>query len=266
MHHESHFDLKLEQYLLGELSPREKAAMEKELSNNAKLRQRLQQIKEENEQYYRKYPRLNFQTPSQPSTQNAWWKTLFSTKIGGGLLLAAACLLVILLLPKQQPPQNGTTTAGNEGKTVLAMNGTTSDNGVRSKGLQPSLFLSIMRDGKPHSVTEGAEVLGGDEVQIAYRASGARFGVIVSVDADKSVTLHFPDKAAAEQKLAIGARVSLGNAFKLDDNPGFEKFYFITADQPIPLKKVLGILGKGGTITEKNLAGANIISVILRKK
>lgn len=85
---------------------------------------------------------------------------------------------------------------------------------------------------------EDSLVKNGDLIQLRYSPGGARFGVIASIDGAGVVTLHQPvSEDAPPEATALSAKsTALPNAYALDDAPAFERFFFITADQPIDVK------------------------------
>jgi hypothetical protein len=89
-----------------------------------------------------------------------------------------------------------------------------------------------------------ALVRAGDVVQLRYNAGGQRYGVIASIDGAGVVTLHFPAREdAPPQATAVSqATATLPHAYALDDAPRFERFFFVTADEPIDLARSLAAL------------------------
>ncbi len=81
----------------------------------------------------------------------------------------------------------------------------------------------------------------GDVLQLRYDASGQRYGMIASLDGAGVVTLHFP--AAEDAATAVAAKpTTLPQAYALDDAPRFERFFFLTADEPIDVRASLDVL------------------------
>lgn len=254
------FNLKLEQYLLGELDPQEMTTMEAELKRNPGLRYELEKLEQQNAAYYQKYPRLNRATEIQPEQEKFSWLGIFAPRLIGGFAFAAACLVAVIFYMRHVPTRSGTTTANGNKGTIIAMNGNNTSSGVTLKGLKPALFVALKQD-----LADGALVHAGDEIQIAYRASGYKYGVIFSVDAAKSTTFHFPGdfKTGASQELSAGSRVPLKLAFKLDDKPGFEKFYFVAAQQPLSHAQLLAVAANGGRVA---MPGVEVMTILLRKE
>jgi hypothetical protein len=86
-----------------------------------------------------------------------------------------------------------------------------------------------------------AVVHAGDVIQLRYNAGGARYGVIASIDGGGGVTLHFPADADAPTDVAGGTH-TLPDAFELDDAPRFERFFFVTANEPLDVAGTLDAL------------------------
>ena len=78
-------------------------------------------------------------------------------------------------------------------------------------------------------------------IQLRYNAGGARYGVIASIDGAGGVTLHFPATPEATTDVEAGTR-SLPEAFALDDAPRFERFFLVTANEPLDVPGTLDAL------------------------
>jgi hypothetical protein len=76
-------------------------------------------------------------------------------------------------------------------------------------------------------------------VQIAYQAAGRRYGVVVSIDGRGRVTRHLPRTGDRAAPLRAGAPVPLPEAYRLDDAPGFERFFLVTSDAPFSVELVV---------------------------
>ena len=85
----------------------------------------------------------------------------------------------------------------------------------------------------------------GDTLQIRYVAAGKRFGVIASIDARGTVTLHLPETPGPAAALQRDGERTLPHAFELDDSPGFERFIFVTSDAPFATAEVASRLKSG---------------------
>jgi len=110
---------------------------------------------------------------------------------------------------------------------------------TRVKGLEPRLTVHRQRAGEAEALADGALAARGDVVQLAYVAAGRAHGVILSVDGRGTVTLHAPESGAGSVPLAPAGSHALPGAYALDDAPGFERFFLVTAEAPFALEEVL---------------------------
>jgi hypothetical protein len=118
---------------------------------------------------------------------------------------------------------------------------------IRYKGDPKPAVLRIYR-----KTREGTELLGpearlhkGDQLQIRYLAAGKHFGVIASVDALGTVTFHLPETPGPAVALEREGERALAHAYELDASPGFERFFFITSEEPFSTRDVLPTLKHG---------------------
>jgi anti-sigma factor RsiW len=110
---------------------------------------------------------------------------------------------------------------------------------TRVKGLEPRLVVHRQRAEAPEALVDGARVAEGDVVQVAYVAAGRAQGVILSVDGRGTVTLHAPEAGDTSVRLGASGAHPLPGAYALDDAPGFERFFLVTAEAPFTVEEVL---------------------------
>jgi hypothetical protein len=81
-----------------------------------------------------------------------------------------------------------------------------------------------------------------DVLQLGYVASGAKYGVIFSVDGGGTITWHLPAGYAGGPRqspaLESAGEVILPSAYELDDAPGFERFFLLYSPHPFDLAPV----------------------------
>lgn len=84
----------------------------------------------------------------------------------------------------------------------------------------------------------------GDLIQLRYHAGGKKYGVIASIDGGGEITLHYPGaEDAPPDDTALSTKPTpLAHAYALDNAPRFERFFFITSDQPIELAPCMSAL------------------------
>lgn len=112
------------------------------------------------------------------------------------------------------------------------------DTDTRAKSAALSLFVY-------HKTATGTELLGpqaqlgtGEEVQLAYFASGKRFAAILSVDGRGTVTTHLPLHGDQAVEIDTTKPELLPYSYKLDDAPDFETMVLVTSDQSFALSKI----------------------------
>jgi len=145
-----------------------------------------------------------------------------------GLAAAAAALVLVVMTRGASPPA-----AIHDGD----------GDGVRVKG--PARLVVYRQAGdQAERLEPDAVARAGDLLQLRYDAGHRGYGVIASVDGAGVVTLHFPaSEDAPPEATAIAKRsTTLPHAYALDDAPRFERFFFITANQPIDVQQSLAAL------------------------
>jgi anti-sigma factor RsiW len=215
-------DLQLERYLLGELSQEERTALEARLSHDELLAARLEELRSSNQEILSHYPpaemsariiaRAEQGTSRRPSTLSP------RRPLVALVPLAAVIAALALLLPIR---------LGRD------------DDGTRLKGLDSRLVVHRQVSGGAEELSSGAAATRGDVLQVSYVAGGARYGVIVSLDGNGVVTVHYPERGQAAGELEPSGLVSLPYAYELDDAPGFERFFLVTSSQSFALGSVL---------------------------
>lgn len=146
--------------------------------------------------------------------------------------------------------------------------------GTQVKGVTaPHLELHRQRAGAdPEVLAAGAAVRAGNLLQLSYVAAGAPYGVVVSVDGRGAVTLHLPEGGGRAVPLRRGGAVALAHAYQLDDAPGFERFFLVTARAPfdagvaIEAARRIAALGAAETAPLPLPPGLGQQAVLLRKR
>ncbi len=179
---------------------------------------------------------------TQPSRSKYWTY--------GSMLVAAACVLFGLYFPLH---------IQHKSDTVLL------------KGEKHPLRIYQQTLAGPKLLENGDELKSGDVLQIAYSAEAFTYGLIFSIDGRKKLTWHFPTAATGDQRLKRGQRMPLNKAYRIDDAPDFERFYFLRSDQPIDVSSVVDIINqsllKRGFVPEhlEINASLNQFSILLKK-
>ncbi len=114
---------------------------------------------------------------------------------------------------------------------------------TRAKGT-PRLAAFRQVGNQVERLAPDALVHAGDLLQLGYSAGGQGYGLIASVDGAGVVTLHFPlrEDAPPEATAVSPKPTTLSASYALDDAPRFERFFFLTANDPIDVQQSLAAL------------------------
>jgi hypothetical protein len=119
------------------------------------------------------------------------------------------------------------------------------------KGSKPHLVVYRKRLGAPERLTPHDVVHPGDVLQVAYvvpvdpNGSATAYGIVVSIDAAKAITMHLPMQDADAQVLKTNSEDRLPNAYELDASKGFESFWLVTKSSPFNAKEAADALANG---------------------
>jgi len=257
-------DLLLEQAALGEIT--EGQTM---LTNEQEL---LEHIKKSNEQILSEYPAMDMKFAvmskmAQAEEKPRRLRTFFSVQ---SIMAAAAVLCFALLIPLGL--SRAGLFSGSDGETLsnpFSLEGSTE----RVKGNGSKLFVYKKDGNKAVRLKTLAHVDSGDVLQVSYIAAGASYGFIFSVDGNGTLTQHFPDKGKDAGLLNVKGEVPLDFSYKLDDAPGFERFFLVTSASVFStndLGPVLNAVKNAGSASNKDFSeylpkGASIQDILLLK-
>lgn len=215
-------DLKLEQLALGELSPAEAEVIRARLAAEPGEMQRLSELAADDAATRARYP-----APAVAAEVNRRLRARQRVRwMASGLVpLLAAAAAVLVVAPTR--PLDADAFAAFELE--------------RAKGpLLPGLAIHRQVAEAAEQLVAGAPVRAGDVLQLTCAPRGASHGVVISVDGRGATTLHFPDQPGGSTALPAGLpSVPLPHAYELDDAPGFERFFLVTAYQPIDVGAVV---------------------------
>jgi len=229
-------DWVLERYLLKELPGDKMEEISRQLKGDPGLQKALERLKHSNKEILTQNPPdtiipgiLNLYRAETAGKEH---KTVTRAKpillrrlLYASPALAAVLVLFFFLLPFR---------SGDIGKEP-----------TRIKGEQPigmnKPHLMIYRKSKDNVqlLGSGMKANTGDLLQMTYVAGGETYGVILSLDGNGVVTLHYPDRKDRSPILEQKKKILLDNAYELDDAPGFERFFLITSTSPIDVESVL---------------------------
>lgn len=145
-------------------------------------------------------------------------KTLSFPTVNPFRVATAACLLMVV---------------GFAAMNVIKLQNSGADSDTiqteRIKGSGAKLFVYIKSGTKAVKLDNNAMVKEGDVLQISYLSGTDTWGAIFSVDGAGLITQHFPSAGDRSAPLARGGETSLAWAYKLDDAPSYERFFFVTS-------------------------------------
>jgi hypothetical protein len=222
-------DLALEQYALGELPPQEAERVRKALSADEALRARLAALASSDREILAAHPPREMVERIRERMRGAELRARRPSPYFTVALPAAAAVLALLAL-----------FALREGAfPFLAGAGSEA---TRLKGGPAHLTVFRKTEAGAEEVRDGSLVMQRDILQIGYTAGEARYGVIFSVDGRGVLTFHLPrdyrGQPAGAPELEKQGQAVLPYAYELDDAPGFERFFFVSARSPFPVRDV----------------------------
>jgi len=223
---------KLERYLLGELPAKEMAELKTLENKNIEFCSQLALLKNSNEELLAEYPAEEFAEKMQAAKfkviepiKNRW---LMPFSACAGLLITATVLVNIF--PEEHALENN-----------LAMNEET----TRVKGLKTDLEIWRKTADSAEKLHDKSEAKAGDLLQMRYVAEEKCYGVLLSIDGNKVLTVHLSGENGRAKELEAGRIVSLENSYELDNAPKSETFYFFTSKNEFALAPVAEALLSG---------------------
>jgi len=227
-------DILLEQYILGELDPAKMAEIKTLSASDAELAARIAVLQASDEEILARYPARPMAAAIRQRAQMAKAEKRGFSFTAMAVPAAAVLVLVLTIAVWSSgvfnPPTEGTT--ANSVKTDGEI--------IYTKGLEAQLKVYRKNGGVSEKLAAGSAISAGDTLQVAYIAAQADFGMILSIDGRGAVTRHFPagDNAPAI-KLDHNGEQLLDYSYRLDDAPGFERFFFVTSAKPFEIATVM---------------------------
>ena len=160
-------------------------------------------------------------------------------KFAAAAVFVLAVALVAFLAQRETSMMNervGSDVAavGGPQNTQVALAETQSD--TRIKGMDARMEVWKKTPAGIVQLNDLDEVSEGDEIQLRYSVPEKCFGLLFSMDGNGALTLHMGNGEKAVE-LAPGKMNSLPFAYKLDDAPYFEKFFFVTSPKEFTVEE-----------------------------
>lgn len=220
-------DWKLERYLTGDLPDEEMRKIRNLEISDEVFAGRVRMFREDSRAILRKMPfetlsaRLDM-APSQANGRGSAGSNIIKFAVAAALVLSV--VTVALFSQKEITPSGAEQGAGTDVAMLVE-----SGNGTRIKGMDSRMEAWKKTDGGIAKLEDMSDVREGDEIQLRYSVPQKCYGLLFSMDGNGAITMHMGDgdKAIA---LEPGKMVTLPYAYKLDDAPQFEKFFFLVSD------------------------------------
>jgi hypothetical protein len=217
-------DLKLEQYLLGELDSSEIENITEQASRDEHLKIQLESLKQMEKRFADKYPVDWFKRRISPEIIKP------GTSRHSFRLALVPIVCTLLLLPLAY--------------FYISMSINVDSSITRIKG--DALFFTVYRKtALGHDLLpDGSVVRQKDLLQVEYTAdSSLLYGLLISIDGNSHITIHLGDENGSSVKLTEKHKM-LPYSYELDDAPGFEKFFFIAGKNQFHLNDCISICKK----------------------
>ena len=240
-------DWKLERFLTGDLPESEMREIRELEATDAMLAQRIKLLREDNKAILNKLP---FEAIAgriaevKDIADAAEAKKVASSfrflKFASAAVLVLAVALVALMTQRETVVTGGNVAGGDVAQardaqnTQVALAETPSD--TRIKGLDARMEVWKKTEAGIVQLQDLDEVREGDEIQLRYAVPEKCYGLLFSMDGNGALTLHMGDGEKAVE-LAPGKMNSLPFAYKLDDAPYFEKFFFVTSPKEFAVEE-----------------------------
>ena len=240
-------DWKLERFLTGDLPESEMREIRELEATDAMLAQRIKLLREDNKAILNKLP---FEAvadriaKAKDIADAAEAKKVASSfrflKFASAAVLVLAVALVALMTQRETVVTGGNVAGGdvaqarNAQNTQVALAETPSD--TRIKGLDARMEVWKKTEAGIVQLQDLDEAREGDEIQLRYAVPEKCYGLLFSMDGNGALTLHMGDGEKAVE-LAPGKMNSLPFAYKLDDAPYFEKFFFVTSPKEFAVEE-----------------------------
>ncbi len=216
----------LEQYLQGDCPPERAEVIRVALEQDPELQARLQALEASNRDILFTHPPAKMADKiarragrHEKGRQSQRFSFTWAASLASVVVVVAALFISY--------PYLGGPNGGDSGEIIY------------TKGLEAHLVIFRKLAAGNEQLNEATLVRAGDVLQLSYVAGAGRFGVIVSLDGNGTVTRHYPARGKQAVELNAQGAQLLDFAYELDDAPDFERFFFVTSEQPFAVQDVL---------------------------
>jgi hypothetical protein len=253
-------DLRLEQYVLGELSEAETREVRDALEADTAVRERLEGITRSNKEILFSFPAVRMAPAIEERARESAAPVRRQPFMTLLVPLAAAALAVVSIV----------------GIRAAVLRGSVVEDTTRPKIGELHLIVYRKTADGAEALKNGAGVSRGDTLQIAYVAADQKYGAIFSIDGRGVVTFHLPQDYAGQSQyspeLDQKGEAALPFAYELDDAPAFERFFFVFSKSRFDLRDIrkaaLDLAASPNAAASGNLriaSGLGVYSLVLKK-
>ena len=252
-------DWKLEKYLTGDLPAEEMREIRKMEEVDEIFANRVKMLREDNAAILKRLPfeKLSAKIARMPGRANAGAGN--TVRVNFKLVkLAAAAALVLAVVTVALFSQRSLSEQNTQLMEVAMVDASgAGDDGVRIKGMDARMEVWKKTGDSAVQMENLGEAREGDEIQLRYAVAEKCFGLLFSMDGNGTITMHMGrDNRAVE--LEPGKMTTLPFAYKLDNAPKFEKFFFLTSKDEFELNA-------GDIDASLKQEGVKAVSLTLRK-
>ncbi len=250
-------DWKLEKYLTGDLPAEEMREIREMEATDEIFAGRVKMLREDNAAILKKLPfeKLSEKIAMMPGRSNAGAGN--TVRVNFKLVkLAAAAALVLAVVTVALFSQRSLSEQNTQLMEV-AMADASGDDGLRIKGLSARMEVWKKTGDSAVQMENLGEAREGDEIQLRYAVAEKCFGLLFSMDGNGTITMHMGQENRAVE-LEPGKMTTLPFAYKLDNAPKFEKFFFLTSKSEFELNA-------GDIDASLKQEGVKTVSLTLRK-
>lgn len=257
-------DWKLERYLTGDLPAEEMREIREMEEVDEIFANRVKMLREDNAAILKKLPfeKLSEKIAMMPRRSNAGAGNTVRVnfklvKLAAAAALVLAVVTVALFGQRSLSEQGGTVLATAANTQVMEVAMVDQNDGLRIKGMDSRMEVWKKTGDSAVQMENLGEAREGDEIQLRYAVAEKCFGLLFSMDGNGTITIHMGHENRAVE-LEPGKMTTLPFAYKLDNAPKFEKFFFLTSKDEFELNA-------GDIDASLKQEGVKAVSLTLRK-
>ncbi len=255
---------KLERYLTGDLPESDMREIREMEAADEIFANRVKMLREDSKAILRKLPydrlaeRLD-SIPGRDTYGNGKLANFNIIKFAAAAALVLAVMTVAVFSQRSISEQGGTVlaTAANTQVMEVAMADASGADGLRIKGQSARMEVWKKTGDSAVQMENLGEAREGDEIQLRYAVAEKCYGLLFSMDGNGTITMHMGEGNKAVG-LEPGKMTTLPFAYKLDNAPKFEKFFFLTSKDEFELNA-------GDIDASLKQDGVKTVSLTLRK-